>query len=148
MAGSGLIYAITFINMPGTFFKTPVPHQPYQLPLPQQQFQSATLALWSTMTDMVASYNYDPYYPLEVSLDLWSLDQNGADIEKVIANGDLPAWGTTSMSGTLHGFLTTGKLICGFRSAVSHRHGSAQVKLCPKVIGLIDNMQGGLAPNM
>ena len=126
----------------GSIFKSSAHNQPYELPDIRQVFTSATLSLWfNFLGDANVSYTYDPNYILEMRLNLWSLDQSGNDIEQVIANGDLPAWGCTPVSGTLHGYKQTGKLICGFRAAGTINHGSGTVSLPPRMLALITNFQ-------
>ena len=126
----------------GSIFKSSAHNQPYELPDIRQVFTSATLSLlFYFQGDANVSYAYDPNNILEMRLNLWSLDQSGNDIEQVIANGDLPAWGCLPVSGTLHGYKQTGKLICGFRAAGTIYYGAGTVILPPRMLALFTNFQ-------
>ena len=171
------IRQLTLVNAPGTQFRTPVPHIPYPLgdlkddridivqPDLNQGFNIAYLTFWTPLSHQVLTYTTNPSYILQAYFDLWTLDENGVDIEKAIGNGSLQPWGATVLQGSFHGngywklnstfpytplppgswnntsntgrAITGPVYICGWRSTITITHGAGTIKLPTKLRGTI-----------
>jgi len=148
----------------GTVWANPSNHaQPFLIP-DANQVNNVTCEIWLPGPALVmnGAYIYDPKYIMEVSENLWTVDANGVDIEQVIQYGDLPMWGVTPISGTLHGnsywgsnsnypynqlppgswnkksntgrAITGPVYVCGFRATITVDHATASLTLGPQIL--------------
>ena len=80
-------------------------YSPIMFPDPAQNFRQATITIYSLQSIISATYGpYDPSYTQSWALfNLWSVDINGNDIEKVISNANMWEFGQTPGAGYIHG---------------------------------------------
>jgi hypothetical protein len=125
----------------GTIYKDAASHAtPFDLPNSSQGFASATVTLAGSVISEILHFVYDPFAPFSITYKLTTIDETGADIETILTHDLSVADTNTFLTGTMHGFLTTGKYICGVRAEIVATGGTFTATISSNAVMIVEGV--------